>query len=266
MWRSLVTGNPMLIELKRMGRRMLGSGGLRPLGIVVSVLILALWVFILGLARAYELEPEMFAWFELFLFCLLIPPFLYTSIAGEKERKSWDILLVTPVSSAQIVAGKFFMGVAAIMVISVLFSGLMLVGEASLPPYDPWRVVRFQVFAGSFALVVAAFTLLASSWAKRSVAALATVYTALFVSLAVLPVVFWTIVDPLYHGYESSEVYETVFFLHPFVAFDKLAGRESTYGGLFEIAWYVGLTAFFLLWTRHRIRGSVRRKFPGAAR
>lgn len=68
---------------------------------------------------------------------LLAPALTATSVSGEIERRSWDLLLATPLSGTQIIAGK--LGAAMAFVALLLFAGMpvmsigFVLGGVSLP-------------------------------------------------------------------------------------------------------------------------------------
>jgi ABC-type transport system involved in multi-copper enzyme maturation permease subunit len=56
---------------------------------------------------------------QLFLACMLAPSFSAPTIAGEKERQTYDIMLVTLLRPRDIVAGKLFSALAYLMLVTI---------------------------------------------------------------------------------------------------------------------------------------------------
>ncbi len=79
---------------------------------------------------------------------LLAPALTATSISGEMERRSWDLLLATPLSGYRIVAGK--LGSAMAFVALLLFAGLPVMSLGFVfGGVAPWRIALtwFDAFA-----------------------------------------------------------------------------------------------------------------------
>lgn len=67
---------------------------------------------------------EVSAYLQLFLICVLTPVFMAGAIAQESNPKTWDVLLTTPMSQAQIVLGHLFGRL--FFVLALLFASLPL--------------------------------------------------------------------------------------------------------------------------------------------
>lgn len=116
-WDELVGDNPMLVEFDRFRRKYLRFGGRNTVGtIVLATLVLAfLGLIFLILPRqggGGDIPPGAIIMGQTVLLCLLAPLLLHGTIAGERERRSWEILLVAPVTKSQIVAGKYLAALA----------------------------------------------------------------------------------------------------------------------------------------------------------
>ncbi len=73
-------------------------------------------------ARSQELGTNYFITVviaQLFLACILTPSFSATTIAGEKERQTYDVLLVTLLRPRDIIAGKLFSALAYLLLVTV---------------------------------------------------------------------------------------------------------------------------------------------------
>ena len=209
-WEDLVTGNPMLIEIQRSTRKFFGTNATQ--SAVAIIIILLIYIFLIGATVAYSLNYLITANFMMLLLVAVAPIMLHASIAGERERRSWDMLLVAPVSKAQIVAGKFFGAALAILILTAVLAVPLLASD--YPDRDNLPTgITITFREASFALAVGAFTLMASAWSKRSIAALAIAYGSLFLGLMVFPILY-SIANPI-----SAE---SGFYFHPFFAISQV--------------------------------------------
>src|SRR3978361_787141 len=108
-FKANVIQNPMLIEALRMGRKFFGVsrvGKASAVFIWLGAVIYAL-LFMTVLAFRRDMSSEGIILCQTGLFCFLLPAITYGAISGEREKRSWDLLIVAPVSKSQIVLGKF---------------------------------------------------------------------------------------------------------------------------------------------------------------
>ena len=153
-YRTYFSENPMMVEITRFRRRFLGGNSLNTIILALTVLI---YIGIVALVWSYRdaANPLLLIMLQTFIFTLLGPAMLYGSIAGERERRSWDFLLVAPVSQGQIVVGKFMGAASAILVCAIAFLLPILIGTVSYESYT-WgsgygtslRSDLWQVFKG----------------------------------------------------------------------------------------------------------------------
>src|SRR5438067_2544501 len=123
LWRTLVMENPMAIEVNRFRRRFLEGGRGKTVNTMILVVaIVAYAALLLVIANmSGDFPPVALIFLQTGVFTLLTPAMMYGSISGERERRSWDLLLVAPITHAQIVVGKFLAALAGIGVAFVLF-------------------------------------------------------------------------------------------------------------------------------------------------
>ncbi len=114
--RTILWENPMWVEVKRVARRFTvyeKAGGVRAaLSWIVGATYVTYFIFMLINAIKFGEAVQNIIMIKLVLLGPLSVLMGYNVIAGERERRSWDLLRTAPLSAAQIVLGKFS-GVAA---------------------------------------------------------------------------------------------------------------------------------------------------------
>lgn len=267
-WGELVSHNPMLVEIARFRRKYLsmrGTGVVTTVffGVVYGILLLAVTRF------AEAVEPAVVLYTELGLLCFLAPALAYTSIAGEREKRTWDFLLVAPVTRAQIVVGKFIaaaQGVVAVALLMLVPLGVTLVGESARIARNNWTWGRdfgsstglydalLAVLAiASFGIMLCALTVFFSARCRRALMALgASLGTIVFV-FAIIPL----LTQPLIReGFEWRFWLELLNFFNPFVATGCILDPSTyddriiptAYYGWPQIGVYLAVAIGFLAW------------------
>ncbi|MFZ4507617.1 MAG: ABC transporter permease [Fimbriimonas sp.] len=259
LFHELVTGNPMTIEIIRFRRKYLSWQGPSAQSSALLGLFLIVYAGVLLIvinARSF-LPPQSIVSFMLALFVILVPAMLYGAIAGERERRSWDLLLVAPVSKAQIVMGKFLAASSGIGVVV----GLMLVpiGFAAVTyARTDYPVLLMAILVClSFSLLIAALTLFFSARVKRPFMALGAVMGSEIVGMVVLPTLLSA------GGMGQDFVVRFIQTFHPFMLIEEMhrANLPSSTDMLLplgllgppQIFAYLFLTLFFLGWTERTL-------------
>ncbi len=265
LWRTLVTENPMLIEMERFRRRFLSMGGGKALNATVIALLAVCYagLLMLVLNMRGDMPPMPLLFLQTGLFVLIAPNLLHSSIAGEREKRTWDLLLVAPITKAQIVVGKFFGALAALGVGAALFAVPLLIAAVTYDsPYDGvnyWDLLLAQGVSLSFAVLVCAFTIFVSARVKRGFMALGVTLGALFVGLVVAPGLMSVLVSSTGGG----GAMDMLLFLHPMWVLTRMfAGQDgnsslmffpsSLYGGI-HILLYLAFAAGFLVWAERTL-------------
>jgi ABC-2 type transport system permease protein len=107
---------------------------------------------------------------QLFLACMLAPSFSAATIAGEKERQTYDVLLVTLLRPRDIIIGKLFSSLAYMMLVTI--AGVPIASIAFLMGgLGPDQLVAAVVVLLVTGLMVGAIGIFWSSAMTRSVAA-----------------------------------------------------------------------------------------------
>lgn len=227
-FRELVTDNPMLIELKRFNRKFLGVSKSRGVNTATQVFAILLYLLLLGVTIQFRqlFQPSWIIQLQTFLLCFVVISLMHGTIAAEREKRTWDMLMTAPVTAAQVVVGKFMLGVLGSLVLAgfflipvliVLHPGEPLDTNYSVVGESLWQTFMSEVISLSFAVCLTAVTLVVSAKSKRAFTAQAVMYGLLLVCLVVLPM----FVGMIFSGRSSAEGQFTgmeLLFGHPFIA------------------------------------------------
>lgn len=188
--------NPMMAEIARfksvLKGKSLGSVGIR-LVLLLAFALAGLMVWA-GVNSPSPFEPGNFVLAQL-IFCLITVPLLfYGVIAGERERRSWELLRVAPVSNSQIamgkIAGMFFMVILvhAIFVLPIIYFKLTYTMQRSpystlapggftfiydVNPISSFRLIGAELYSLLTSFLACSLTLFFSARSKRAFTALA---------------------------------------------------------------------------------------------
>ncbi len=129
---SLLPTNPICVRLVQGGSRRLRHLYIRAGYLAVLIVVLmALLLPTQGGAQSYRnlasqgaAAFELVAYLQLLLIAVLTPVFMAGAIAQESNPRTWDVLLTTPLSAAQIVLGNLFGRL--FFVLALLFASLPL--------------------------------------------------------------------------------------------------------------------------------------------
>jgi ABC-2 type transport system permease protein len=123
------------------------------------------------------------AWFQLVLICLFAPALASASISGERERQTFDVLLVSGVSAFGIVWGKLVASLAYMFLLIVsalpLFAAVFLFGGVDLEQFTLVQLITV-VTASS----IGAVSLLCSAVFRRTLTSTVSSYGASFALVA----------------------------------------------------------------------------------
>ncbi len=270
----LVIDNPMRIEIARFRRRFLGFGGNGLTSAVLSLIVLCyVGMVMLVINMRGDLPPVALIIFQTALFCFFGPMMLHGAIAGERERRSWDLLLVAPISKAQIVVGKFMGAMAALSLGAIAMA--LPIGIAAVAYHHTtgwttdargvtnisylttsyWNLALAEGVSLSFCTLVCALTIFLSSRAQRPFMALGTTIGVLAMGLLVVPALLLSLAgnDPL--------SMETFLYVNPFAALGVMIQNDPSQGisgersmisghlfGAPHILLYLALTVGFLIY------------------
>jgi len=156
--------NPVAVRLVQNGSRRPRHLYVRSIYLAVLIIVL-LWSLLINttagnldyreLAQAGALSFTVIAYLQIGLICVLAPVFMAGAIAQEANPKTWDILLTTPLSTAQIVLGNLLGRL--FFVLSLLFASLPLFAITQYFGGVPGRaILASYAVAGCAALLVGA--------------------------------------------------------------------------------------------------------------
>lgn len=215
--RELIVDNPLRIEYKRAFRRFFGvtrAGSLNAAVLVICAVAYALLMLVVITYREF-MSPIAILYIQLILLTFIIPSNLHGSIAGEREKRTWDLLLVAPITNAQIVVGKMLGGLLLALFISVLLIPATLISFSGDPQATFGKVLQGESLILGYALFLAALSLFISSRAKRAFAAQMCIFGVL---------ILWMLVWPMFAAVLStaSEDQGMLLFMHPYVALARI--------------------------------------------
>ncbi len=250
--RDLFLDNPLLIEFKRSVRRFLGVSKHSAVNATLLVICCLLYglLLLITIANRQAMSPVAIIYVQTFLFCLIVPANLHGAIAGERERRSWDLLLAAPIQNIQIVAGKLASGLAAVGTTFLLMLAPTLIAWTGDTDATFGRVIRAELISFGFAIALASITLLISAWSKRAYGAQLLAYVFLMSTQVVYLVFVQVLISSTFASGEGS-VSAFLLFLHPFysIAMTWGSAQESSiwFSGILNFAVYfaIAVAVFF---------------------
>ncbi len=158
---------------------------------------------------------------QLFLILFITPAFTATSINGEKERQTFDLLLCSRLSSFSLISGKLVAGlVNAFLLIAAsipLFSLVFFFGGVA-----PYQVLLGLLIYIVTAIMVGTFGLLCSTFLARPAVSTALTYLAIIIWIITPVVVSYILaIAQRYQGQQNSQGL--------FYAWNPVAALISTY-------------------------------------
>jgi hypothetical protein len=195
-WRYLFRDNPMQIETLRAVRRFSVTQGRtatiqRTVARTLIGLLGVLYFWFLYVIASYGEDISMgIFWFEFVLLTLLIPGALYQAISGERERLTWDSLILTNLSPMRILTGKLLWRLGMAAGILLLFLPPLLLTHSVTrfsTSYTLGNMLWLQTILAAWCVFLATFTLWISARTKRSVVTLSIVTVFLLSTLLLGP-------------------------------------------------------------------------------
>lgn len=197
----LVTTNPLTEEGARAWRkffRVAGGPG-RGLSYVALGMVVLIYVWLLYLVAISRGDMTGFvAFLQLAIVTIAMPMSIYGAISGERERTTWEALILTRLTPGQIVAGKALWRLAALSALMVAFLPALLLSVwtqrsagTSGQGISVWQI---EMLTWTWGAGLCAFGLWVSANTRRSVTSAAIIFISLLGVLVLLPALL-TMVD-----------------------------------------------------------------------
>ena len=261
---GLIANNPMMAEMHREKNKAFAAHNWQGAQLAARILLGVVYLSVLALLLSIieSVEPFYLLYFLLFLETIMIPAALHGTIAGDREKRSFDMLLVAPLTAGQIVVGKFSRGFVTLIGLAIAIGLPALVVQLvkiSTGSYsygygynEPERggllgfFVAF-VFCVTAGMAMGAMTMWISSKMRTHSSAMLATIGALFLVLIVAPVIAGIM------GVFTETLSEFMLQMNPFVGLYTAYSGEgigSSMGGgfytLLAIVIYAAATVFFL--------------------
>lgn len=261
--KKLFVTNPMRMEMIRFKSRFVNCTSNPAFNKALVVLTVLSYLCILGLVFAIrrDTHPAAVLITQGVVLFLAVVMAGHGAIAGERDRRSWDLLQVAPITQAEIVVGKFLGLIALILAISLAFLPFVLISlfyyPLELSGFYPPPVVNIllaELIAITSATAAGSITLYLSARFKNSTSAL-TASIATFVGVLVaLPLAFAAL---LWGSDTANQIGDVLFCWHPFWAMARLLYMKDPNNhflpimdrlyGVPQIALYLATSWFFVV-------------------
>jgi ABC-type transport system involved in multi-copper enzyme maturation permease subunit len=253
--KSLFIGNPMQMEMIRFRRRFLDVTPSRTLNRVLVGLALLSYVALFGLYCMVAIGfPSMVVLLlqEVILFLLAVVA-SHGVIAGERDRRSWDLLQVAPISQSQIVFGKFRSIATLLLGIQAAFLPFVLVSQFAANALMKVAPLGILIVGEALCFVSccfgSAFTIYLSSRMKSANTTLVAGIASAVGAYAILPM----LVSLWFEG--SEALFLKLAYLHPWILFVLLVDPMDRYWPqiIVQLVGYSVLTIWLLKTTANRL-------------
>jgi len=223
--------NPILLEAKRFGRRFMGisrgKGGHAAYLVLTSVIYLLLLVMALCYREAFSAGGMIV--FQTILMCVLVPSIAQNAVAGEREKRTWELLVAAPIYRSQIVIGKFISILIVLTVLTIAFIPLIAVSVSPTSETFP-GVMLAECISLGFGASLAALGTFISAITSRSLACQSMIYVATFIWLVVYPSLI-SAISSLQFMNGSSTHTDGLYFMQPISAIFTVS---ATNHGIFD--------------------------------
>lgn len=187
-----------------------------------------------GYQNTYSQLISLFPWIgimQVSMTALTIPVMTASSISGEKERQTFDIMLTTCLSPGSIVFGKVFSAVAEVMLYVIASIPIMALAFV-LGGLSWWTLLLFFVVIFVFATLAGSIGVFCSSISRKSIVSIILAFVGYFLVcfLTVLPMIITLFAT------KGDEVYDSVLLLllNPIVFLEEFFMLSMTGESLFS--------------------------------
>jgi ABC-type transport system involved in multi-copper enzyme maturation permease subunit len=257
--KKLFVTNPMKMEVVRFKSRFVNCTSNPAFNKALVALVVVGYLCIVGMLFAVreDLHPGGVIIAQAVLTLLGVAMAGHGAIAAERDRRSWDLLQVAPITQEEIVVGKFLGLMALVVALTAAFLPILLIAAAFYhetfghfrPPSIP-NILAGEGIALSFAAATGAFTIYLSARLRNANAALGTVVASLVGLLVVVPIclITFTELETQSHALDVLLVWHPIWaifrILWPNDANEFLPQMSLLYG-LPQIVLYLLTTWFF---------------------
>jgi len=244
-WSFYVADNPMKIEIQRIIRRFFIFNSANQTNAAFFGLILLLFgiMTVWTMNARGTVDPITILGIYTVLMLILNPLLFHSTIAGERERRSWDMLLVAPVTHGQIIVGKILGSFMLNAGILGLFAFPIFIAGVTYNRTHWFGLACIALACLATMLSSAAMTVMLSARAKRPLVSLGTSLGATTVFYLLMPI-FTASIGGMY-GTTS----QFLFVWHPFSLFGMYGQMQPRYYNGYDAVPVAEQTGVFLLST-----------------
>jgi hypothetical protein len=255
MLRRLFILNPLFEEATRARRKFFRTAGGPGRGLSIAIVGIAGLVYVWLLAEIMisrggigQVTFILFA--QLTLVTLFMPISVYGAISGERERTTWEALILTRLTHGQIVVGKLVWRIAGLVILMAFFLLPILVSisysmdDGQARPLggmifnseqnqyisnSVWSFIcRAEVMTFTWGFSLCAYGLWVSANTRKSVTSAALIFVSLLTVLLLLPILFNMIGGPMLEA-DYSGNYGTWVLMHinSFYALSRMTGSDG---------------------------------------
>jgi ABC-type transport system involved in multi-copper enzyme maturation permease subunit len=258
--RKLLIDNPMHMETLRFRRRFLNVTLSPKLNLVLVGIVGLIYLMIVGLVFALRADLPVGGVLivQQSLTLLAATVAAHATIAGERDRRSWDLLRVAPVTQYQIVVGKF-RGVAALVLgLQAAFLPLVLIGQyLGRSNSGVLQTILIEVLCFASSSFCAAATISLSARLKSANATLVASIASMVGIYAVFPLLAMVFANA--GGFDGRWLNDLLALYHPLFLLGAMLSPEA-FGNIsvplaatVSILAYLVLNIFFLYQTGRRL-------------
>ncbi|MCS7192181.1 MAG: hypothetical protein NZ937_04265 [Armatimonadetes bacterium] len=217
LWRKWIESNPVFRY------HFLGQTGVlvrRPIWQVglITAIFLALYIWFLRQVYDHGL-PTLTLGLECLTLWIIAPLMTHSLFAAEFEKATWDMLILTRLTASQIVMGKFLSRLMILMFLVLFFVLPLWLGayqeyRASSNVNIPSLVLKTQLVAVGWSILLIAVTLWLSYWLKRGMLTVAVAFAGQVFVIFILPIL-WVVFFALFFapsGYGSYDPFSLTFW------------------------------------------------------